>query len=619
MTSLLVILLTVLAAYGVYIAARMARSAPASDWFEGGQPTLPGWAVMFSFGGICVASYRLTDHIVLTSTFGLQASHVAIGLLFAALAMLLIQKRIWLAARISGWTSPGEAIGAYYQSITLRIVMMALAALFGLPLSASLLSGTGSLIAEISGGAIPRVTAIWGEAFFLFLPAVIGGWRATIFIVALQSVLVAVLTLTVSGFAEIVLASPGFLHAGIPVAKGILADQIPGVIQYSAGIGKGQVAGGLFTCVSIASTALAFIGAVVSPAFLYLGISSKSGSALARGSVWIISGLTAGILIVVMPFLAARIGHGIASLATELGAVDIFIGAGLALVFLVAAQLAISFFTATGAILLTRELITAYVLPDLSRAGQRLAARIGIAIAYLLVAMLAAYAPLTSTIFASLALPTAAQLLPALLGLAFAPWISRSAVITGLIFGMLMVFFTEPAGLVLIEGLFVRLPWGRWPLTIHSVVWGLSFNFAAVLLVSIFTRRGAERDQRDRLHGEFAARWHVDFGGRNARGALWSLTLIWAFLAIGPGAILGNTFFSQPIFTTRTAALGIPSLWVWQLLFWLIGVPLVWWLAYRSRLGFTSEEGLRQLPAQKPERRPTPAWIAAGLARVMER
>jgi Na+/proline symporter len=619
MTSLLVILLTVLAAYGVYIAARTARSAQPSDWFEGGQPSLPGWAVMLAFGGISVASYGLADHFVLTSTFGLQASHIGLGLLLAALTMLLFLKRIWLAARISGWTNPGEAIGAYYQSITLRIVMMVLAALFGLPLSASLLSGTGNLIADISGGVIPRVTAIWVEAFFLFLPAVIGGWRATIFIVALQSALVGVLIITVSGFAETVLASPGFLHAGIPVAKGILADQIPGVVQYSAGIGKGQVAGGLFTSIGIASTALVFVGAVTSPAFLYLGMGSKSGSAFARGGVWIISGLAASILIVVAPFLAARMGHGIAPLAAELGAVDLFMGAGLALVFIVSGQLAVSFFTTTGAILLTRELIGTYVLPAMTRGKRRLAARVGIAIAYLLAAALAAFAPLTSAILASLALPLAAQLLPALLGFAFAPWISRSAVITGLIFGTLMVFFTEPPGLVLVEGLFVHLPWGRWPLTIHSVAWGLSFNFAAVLLVSIFTRRGEERNQRDRLHGEFGARWQVDFGSRNAQGALWSLTLIWAFLAIGPGAILGNTFFSQPIFTTGPAALGVPSLWVWQLLFWLLGVPLVWWLAYRSRLGFTTEAGLRQMSADPPERRVAPAWIAAGLARVTER
>ena len=68
--------------------------------------------------------------------------------------------------------------------------------------------------------------------------------------------------------------------------------------------------------------------------------------------------------------------------------------------------------------------------------------------------------------------------------------------------------------------------------------------------------------------------------------------------------------------------LGIPSLWVWQLLFWLVGVPLVWWLAYRSGLGLTTDVGIRtlRLPATvQAQERQAPDWIAASLARVTER
>jgi hypothetical protein len=59
---------------------------------------------------------------------------------------------------------------------------------------------------------------------------------------------------------------------------------------------------------------------------------------------------------------------------------------------------------------------------------------------------------------------------------------------------------------------------------------------------------------------------------------------------------------------------------VWQILFWLIGVPLVWWLAYRSRLGITSSDGIRSLRlSSEHDRARAPGWIAAGLARVTER
>ena len=114
-----------------------------------------------------------------------------------------------------------------------------------------------------------------------------------------------------------------------------------------------------------------------------------------------------------------------------------------------------------GAILFARDFVLVDLVPGLSPRGQRLTARITIAVFFLLLALLAAYAPLPSAILATLAFPLAVQMLPALLGLAFVPWISRSAVLTGLIFGGLLVFFTEPPGLVMAEGLLPRGAAGR--------------------------------------------------------------------------------------------------------------------------------------------------------------
>ena len=54
----------------------------------------------------------------------------------------------------------------------------------------------------------------------------------------------------------------------------------------------------------------------------------------------------------------------------------------------------------------------------------------------------------------------------------------------------------------------------------------------------------------------------------------------------------------------------------------LAGVPLVWWLAYRSGLGLTTDVGIRtlRLPATvQAQERQAPDWIAASLARVTER
>ena len=620
MTLFLVTSLAFMAAYAVYLAASVAHSGPAPAAFIDGGANLPGWAVIFAGSGLAVAGQGLGDQLALTARFGLQASHLGLGLVLAAMTTVLVQKRLWLAARITGLGSPGELLSRYYQSVTLRIVMLTLSALFALPFAANLLSQAAEVVEAATSGVMGRAGAVWVIGFFLFLPAVIGGWRGTVLVAAVQAVLLAVLMVVCTLFSQTMLPGAGFPTLSLPVAEGILADRIPGVIQFSAGLGKSVPQGGIFTAVGIASTALAMVGVVLAPAFLFLGMTARAGRNLGFGAVWIVAGLGGAALVIGAPVLAARMGAGLPDLAAAMTEVEPFAGLGLILLAVLSAQLAVSLFVNGGSLLVTKELILPYMLPGQSPKSQRVTARIALAVAYALVAMLASFAPLSSAVLAGLALPMAVQMLPALLGLCFVRWISSSAILTGLILATLMVVFTEAFGLILVEGLFLDLPWGRWPLTIHSAAWGLGLNVAAVLLVSIFTNSGAERLHRDRLHDEFAAYWQADFGGGMARGAKWSLTLIWAFFAVGPGAILGNSFFSQPIFTEGQAALGLPSLWVWQILFWLIGVPLIWWLANRSKLGVTSDEGLRRVDlggAADPWR--APDWIATGLARVTGR
>lgn len=620
MTLFLVTSLAFMAAYAVYLAASVAHSGPAPAVFIDGGANLPGWAVIFAGSGLAVAGQGLGDQLALTARFGLQASHLGLGLVLAAMTTVLVQKRLWLAARITGLGSPGELLSRYYQSVTLRIVMLTLSALFALPFAANLLSQAAEVVEAATSGVMGRAVAVWVMGFFLFLPAVIGGWRGTVLFAAVQAVLLAVLMVVCTLFSQTMLSGAGFPTLSLPVAEGILADRIPGVIQFSAGLGKSVPQGGVFTAVGIASTALAMVGVVLAPGFLFLGMTARAGRNLGFGAVWIVAGLGCAALVIGAPVLAARMGAGLPDMAAAMTEVEPFAGLGLILLAVLSAQLAVSLFVNGGSLLVTKELILPYMLPGQSPKSQRVTARIALAVAYALVAMLASFAPLSSVVLAGLALPMAVQILPALLGLCFVRWISSSAILAGLILATLMVVFTEAFGLILVEGLFLDLPWGRWPLTIHSAAWGLGLNVAAVLLVSIFTKSGAERLHRDRLHDEFAACWQADFGGGMARGAKWSLTLIWAFFAVGPGAILGNTFFSQPIFTEGEAALGLPSLWVWQILFWLIGVPLVWWLANRSKLGVTTEEGLRRIDlggAADPGR--APDWIAAGLARVTGR
>ena len=630
MTSLLLIALGLYAALLVYLALLAGRNLAKVDDFLDASGTLPGWTVIFAGLGIAIASLGLGDHLRLTALFGLQYSHVALGLVLVALAAALVQKRLWIAARLTRARSPVELIGAYYGSIGLRVLLLGLAVLFAIPFAACSLAQFGDVVAGASGGLVTRTTAIWVCGFFLFLAAALGGWRGTIYGIAAQSVLVVVLLLVLGGVTAATLApAPNLMHpVGVPA--GIVGDRIPGVLQYSHGLGKEVALGGPWTTAAILSFAVSLIGIVLSPGYGFLTITSTTRSGFAFGQTWMVAALGGGLLLIAAPLLAgAMTGAGQAAGAPltgwidRLGAVDVAM-AVLGVVLLAAAlQIAVAFFAASGAHVVTLDLVTRYALPELTPDGRRLAARIALAATYAALTLMASAAPLPATILGAAVLSLSAQLLPALLGLCWVPWISRSAVLTGLVIGGLVVVFTEPPGLVLFEGLFLDVPWGRWPLTVHSALWGLAFNVAACLLVSIFTRGGEERVHREILHRSFATEFAADFGGPAARTAKWSLVLVWTFLALGPGAILGNDFFSHPVFVEGDTTLGAASLWVWQIVFWFLGVFLVWWLAYPTRLSVLDDVVSHTITLSPPAHtlgpRRAPAWIALLIERLSQR
>ncbi len=634
MTTLLVVVWGFFLAYALYIGTLSARRTAKPENHLDGGGNLPAWSYVFAATGVVLASMGLHDHFLIVALYGLQYSHVALGLVLVALCGALVQKRVWLAARILGVKSPVELLGAYYGSITIRLFMLTVLLLFAVPFAASSLSMLGDLVQTATGGAATSIEVVWTSAFFLFLVSAIGGWRGVVYVVAAQSLLILALIAFLAIFSFATFDGLAVLAKGIATPAGILSDRIPGVMQYSSGIGKDVAVGGPWTTAGILSFALSLTGAVLSPGFGFLGISTATRSGFAFNQVWMTAGLAGGLLLLVGPMIGAEIAGGdpaalaahapsYAGLIARYTGLDQLAAICFLMLLVASLQVGVTFFATAGANVLTLDLVHRFVLPDLTGHGLRLAARVVLAVVFAAATLMATFTPSAAAIIGSATLSLSAQLLPAVLGLCWIPWISRSAVLTGLIAGSLLVVFTEPVGLVAFEGLFVDLPWGRWPLTVHSAAWGLVFNLAACLLVAIFTRAGPERAHRQRLHDEFGREFRADVGGPAARGAKWSLTLVWAFFALGPGAILGNDFFSHPVFSDAEAPLGVPSLWVWQIVFWFVGVLVVWWLAYGGRLSIIERHVNRTVdlgPAPGPlDRRRPPKWIGLLLARVAAR
>ena len=60
----------------------------------------------------------------------------------------------------------------------------------------------------------------------------------------------------------------------------------------------------------------------------------------------------------------------------------------------------------------------------------------------------------------------------------------------------------------------------------------------------------------------------------------WGLTLVWFLVGFGPFATIGNDVFSDPNLPALWAPFGLPSLWIWQLLFLGFGIFVMWFLAF---------------------------------------
>ena len=171
-----------------------------------------------------------------------------------------------------------------------------------------------------------------------------------------------------------------------------------------------------------------------------------------------------------------------------------------------------------------------------------------------------------------------------MLGLVWFPWITRGAAISGIIIGIIIVILTETIGQQISGN---RLPWGRWPLTIHSGVWGLIFNVFICFSVSAFsaiTKMDKDRIHRQKFHDFLNDHMGLHPSRTKLRSFAYVIALIWLFFGVGPGQVLGNNFFGEPGAGYEAWILKIPSIWGYQLIWWFFGIGLIWFLASKMDL-----------------------------------
>ena len=241
-------------------------------------------------------------------------------------------------------------------------------------------------------------------------------------------------------------------------------------------------------------------------------------------------------------------------------------------------------FLMTSGSIITRDLYKTYVNKNITWKNELVAVRLITMLIFLASLYLATFAKPAMVIFSGISISIAFQFLIVLLGLVWFPWITRGAAISGIIIGIIIVILTETIGQQISGN---RLPWGRWPLTIHSGVWGLIFNVFICFSVSAFsalTKIDMDREHRQKFHDFLNDHMGLHPSRTKLRSFAYVIALIWLFFGAGPGQVLGNNFFGDPGGGYEAWILKIPSIWGYQLIWWFFGIGLIWFLASKMDL-----------------------------------
>ncbi|MFQ5785277.1 MAG: sodium:solute symporter [Alphaproteobacteria bacterium] len=416
---------------------------------------------------------------------------------------------------------------------------------------------------------------------------------------------------------------------------------IPGVIQF---VSSGPKAvGGAWTGIMILTYMFALMGIQSAPAFSMWAFSNKSPKPFAPQQVWA-SSFGIGLILFVFTAMQGTGGHmlgadldflakypdlanpvmlagllrdthpefsaaeiqstieqGLASLRAGTGPgelVDLMKSAGkqgmlvpqlihlmgdvapwlvglLSVCALAAMQSTGAAYMSTAGGMLMRDLLKHFVMPDASHNAQKFWGRVGVGIIVLAALLVASTSKDALVLLGGLAVAYGFQMWPALIAVCYWPWLTRQGVTFGLILGLIAVSATETIGQQL--GI---TAWGRWPLTIHSAGWGILFNLGGAILVSMVTQSKEQLEHRMKFHNFLKEHASLSPETRKLVPTAWIITLVWFFFGIGPGAVIGNTIFGNPN-DAASWIFGMPSIWAWQILWWALGVFMMWFLAYK--------------------------------------
>ena len=588
-------------AYCLFWGFKGARAAKTStDYFLAGR-SISVWVFVLAATATSFSGWTFVGHPGKIFTDGLPYAFASFYALTIPFTGVLFLRRQWVLGKAYNYITPGEMYSDYYGGNAMRLLTVLVAFLFSVPYLGVQLQASGSLFNILSDGFISVNTGMFALTAVVVIYVASGGLKSVAYVDCAQAILLAVGIAILGGVA--LLYSGGWSGFTSGLANIVSADvssgqnltpdgysmkvAIPGSIQMVSAGSKAN--GGAWTGIMCMTYMFALMGIQSSPAFSMWAFSNKTPQAF-RWQQVIASSVVVGILLFTFTIFQGMGGHILVAngvlenisdknlipeLINLLSDIAPWLVGLLAVCALAAMQSTGSAYMSTFSAMVTRDIYAKYVSPDASDESQKTTGRVFVVLVAAAALIVAANSSQAIVMLGGLAVAYGFQMYPALIGICYYKGFTRKGVVWGLVIGLIAVTLTDKTSA------WFGVPWGAYPLTIHSAGWGIFFNLITTFIVSHFSNEtDIEKAVKAKKHQLLQSITGMSSARKNKVKLAWGLTLVWFLVGFGPFATIGNDVFSDPNSPALWAPFGLPSLWIWQILFLGFGIFVMWFLAF---------------------------------------
>lgn len=589
---------------------------------------LPSWSYFALITSVVFSGLIFFFQPSLIFLNGLPYSVTSLFVITIPLVGVIFSKRQWLLSKKYGYLTPSEMLSDYFKSNIIRILIVVITLSFSIPFIAMQLSFGGLLLNIISDGILGKGSGsiLIGAVVCVYLST--GGIRSLIIIDSIQFLLIIFGIFCIGFIAYDLVGGWSLLNESLSRLANIKENlfnvkenfnsflSIPGTIKTVNLLNDELSYNGIWTSSMILTFVLALSGIQLAPNISMITYASKDPGYFATQQIWF-SGFLIGFLLI---FFVTGIGMGSAllganNIVNESGnnisnilPPDIypnnfmslvpniinlvgeysFIFFGILGICAIAAIQSMASLILTSSAIVTRDIIKKFFVNNLTNKMEIFSSRIIIMLIFIISLILSLLTGKNIFDLASFSLAIACQMFVPLVAVCYFSWFTKQGVAFGIILGITAVIFTDGIG----QSLFGQIvPWNKWPLTIHSAAWGLIFNIIGATVISFITQELKETKIKKRIHEFISEHKNYSLTRRSLKPSAWIVLIVWIFFAFGPGLILGNELFGKPI-NVESWSFGMPSIWVWQVIFWAMGILLVWFLAVKMEMSTSFEKNI---------------------------